>query len=128
MAERVVAVDDNREILEMMQAILAGEGYEVIVCAEGRRAYEIIRLTRPAVVLLDLLMPDLNGWAVLEQLYDDPETRRIPIIISTAAVREVERAREFLRRRNYQVLLRPFDFDALLQAIESALDAQAATG
>ncbi|HSD80913.1 MAG TPA: response regulator, partial [Solirubrobacteraceae bacterium] len=83
-AHAVAVIDDDARQLDRVSALLTAEGYEVLCAAGGEEGVEVVRRSLPAVVLLDLLMPGLDGFAVVERLREDPATASIPIVVLTA--------------------------------------------
>jgi signal transduction histidine kinase/CheY-like chemotaxis protein len=81
---RVLVVDDDPRVVDIVRQLLEGEPYEVAAAADGQEALEAITRQRPDVILLDLLMPRVDGFGVLEQLRQDPDQRSIPVIVLTA--------------------------------------------
>ncbi len=81
---RVLVVDDDPQVVDMVRQLLEDEPYEVLAAADGHEALEAIARQRPDVILLDLLMPRLDGFAVIEHLQQDPQHRSIPVIVLTA--------------------------------------------
>lgn len=81
---RVVYVDDDWEIIEMMKHFLTNEGYEVVGAVGGEKGYETVLREKPDVVLLDLMMPEVDGWKVYSQIKSHHRLKDIPIIIVTA--------------------------------------------
>ncbi|MDD5199474.1 MAG: response regulator [Terrimicrobiaceae bacterium] len=79
----VLVVDDDPAVRELMSRSLTKEGYEVQVAADGRAGLELARVAKPAVIVLDVLMPGMDGWAVLSELKNDPELHSIPVILAT---------------------------------------------
>lgn len=90
---RIVIVDDERELATMLSHALSDEGYDVIVCVESRDALRCIKEHRPNVVILDVVMPDTDGFEVLRQLRNDPDGQRVPVILMSAAWRQHEKQR-----------------------------------
>jgi two-component system alkaline phosphatase synthesis response regulator PhoP len=80
----VLAVDDERDLLDLMGIHLTRAGCEVITAASGRDALETIRLRRPDLVLLDLMLPDIDGFAICEILRRQAATASLPIVIVSA--------------------------------------------
>jgi len=80
----VVAIDDDETALTLADAALAPAGWSVLTATGGAEGIELVRRSRPDIVLLDLLMPGLDGFTVAEQLRADPELAEIPIIVMTA--------------------------------------------
>ena len=79
----VVVIDDDPLDLDLVEAVLAPEGYTVVRAASGEEGVRLVRQENPLVVLLDLLMPDMDGFEVAERLSADPETASVPIIVLT---------------------------------------------
>jgi two-component system alkaline phosphatase synthesis response regulator PhoP len=92
---RVVVVEDEQDVAELIRYNLAREGYEVVLAANGADALRLIQGARPDIVLLDIMVPQLNGWEVCRRLKQDPETRGIPVIMVTGRVEEGDKVLGF---------------------------------
>lgn len=79
----VLVIDDDPVILELMEAVLRPEGFEVLKAKDGRHGLQIARERNPDLVVLDLLMPDMNGFEVADEMHGCPETASIPIVVLT---------------------------------------------
>jgi len=90
---RVLVIDDEAPIRLLCRVNLEAEGMEVLEAPDGPSGIEQARDENPDVVLLDVMIPGLDGWGVAEQLLDDPRTNRIPIIFLTARAELRDRAR-----------------------------------
>ena len=90
---RVLVIDDEAPIRLLCRVNLEAEGIEVLEAADGRSGLDLARAEHPDVVLLDVMMPGLDGWRVAEELLEDDETRGIPIIFLTARAEFRDRAR-----------------------------------
>jgi len=90
---RVLVIDDEAPIRLLCRVNLEAEGMKVFEAADGPTGLEQAREHVPDVVLLDVMMPGLDGWRVAEQLLDDPDTRGIPIVFLTARAELRDRAR-----------------------------------
>lgn len=90
---RVLIVDDDAPIRLLCKVNLEAEGMEVLEAADGVSGYEAARSERPDVVLLDVMLPRMDGWQVAEQLLEKAETAEIPIIFLTARAEVADRAR-----------------------------------
>jgi CheY-like chemotaxis protein len=83
MATKVVVVEDDQLIQRMYEKIFKFEKLDVYLASNGEEGIELIRKIKPTVVLLDIMMPKMNGIEVLEKLKLDPETKKIPVIMLT---------------------------------------------
>ena len=120
---RIALINDDTAFLELMRELLQEiEGYEVLICKEGDKAYEHVKAQRPDLIILDIRMGGEEvGWTVLELLTLDPETRPIPLLVCSAAIRDLQEHEPLLRRYGVDVLPKPFDLDALLEKVGAAL-------
>jgi DNA-binding response OmpR family regulator len=92
-ATRVLVIDDEPPIRLLCRVNLEAEGMEVLEAADGPSGLDQARKERPDVVLLDVMMPGLDGWRVAEHLLDDERTKSIPIVFLTARAEFRDRAR-----------------------------------
>jgi DNA-binding response OmpR family regulator len=90
---RVLVIDDEAPIRLLCRVNLEAEGMQVLEAADGPAGLDTARAERPDVVLLDVMMPGLDGWRVAEELLEDPTTRTIPIVFLTARAELRDRAR-----------------------------------
>ena len=90
---RVLVIDDEAPIRLLCRVNLEAEKMEVLEAADGRTGLDLAREERPDVILLDVMMPGLDGWRVAEELLDDPRTKSIPIVFLTARAELRDRAR-----------------------------------
>lgn len=81
MSAKVLIVEDDQLIQRMYSKIFTFEKYEVITASDGEEGLEKARATKPTIILLDVMMPKMNGMQVLEKLKADPDTKHIPVII-----------------------------------------------
>lgn len=81
---KILAVDDEPELTDLMQYHLVRAGHDVTVASNGWEAIHSVRANRPDIILLDLMLPDLDGFGVCEILRRDPKTATIPIVIVSA--------------------------------------------
>jgi DNA-binding response OmpR family regulator len=93
MPTKVLVIDDEAPIRLLCRVNLEAEGMDVLEAADGPSGLEKARAERPDVVLLDVMMPGLDGWRVAEELLDDPRTEAIPIVFLTARAELRDRAR-----------------------------------
>jgi DNA-binding response OmpR family regulator len=113
---RILVVDDDRVIQQLLKVNLELEGYAVEVADDGEEALAQFELFRPDLVLLDIMMPKLDGWEVCRRLKSDPDSARVPIVLLSARAQEadVQRGTE-LGVAAY--VTKPFDPISLLDLI-----------
>jgi CheY-like chemotaxis protein len=119
----VLVVDDNRDMMHFYRRATDGTSYRIVHVKEERRLFEVIETTAPDVIVLDIMLPEVDGWELLIRLYENPRTRRIPVIVCTV-VRERDLALS-LGAADY--LLKPVRPSEFRQALDRAL-AQAPAG
>jgi len=90
-AERILVIDDEPDLLELVRINLLQAGYRVETADSGRRGLELLRRSKPDLVILDLMLPDLSGTELCRQVRSDSELARTPIIMLTAKADEVDR-------------------------------------
>lgn len=91
MGKRILVVDDDREIARLLRAYLEQNGYQVIVAYDGAKALQAIRQERPDLVVLDLMLPDRDGWEVTRLVRSDPALAATPIVMLTARVEDQDK-------------------------------------
>lgn len=120
---KILVVDDQRDLADMLQHALTDQGYDVTTCNSGREAVGLIKSVQPAAVLLDVMMPETDGFAVLRELRDDSYGQQVPVILMSAAWRTQEKQRHIgttLSIAPTVVLPKPFalaDLDKCLQQL-----------
>ncbi len=80
---KVLVIDDEQTVRDLMRRFLAREGFDVITASDGREGLELARQLRPALITLDVLMPEFDGWSVLQELKADAELAQIPVLMLT---------------------------------------------
>ena len=119
-ARRVLVVDDERSIRLLCRVNLIASGMEVMEASNGREGLELARRERPDLVLLDVMMPELDGWTVARELAADEQTREIPIVFLTARADPADRRLgEQLGGVGYVV--KPFDPVTIGEFVEDVL-------
>jgi CheY-like chemotaxis protein len=122
MPKRILVVDDEVPIADLLSQALADEGYETHKVVQSLRVYDAVREHQPDLILLDLMMPYLNGQDELRLISMDPESkRRIPVIVVTAMV-DAKREEETLRQYGVtDIVLKPFDLNALVRLVKRTI-------
>jgi signal transduction histidine kinase/DNA-binding response OmpR family regulator len=113
---RILVVDDEPDTLDFIRQTLASEGYETTAAHNGREALDAMARDRPDLVLLDIMMPELSGFEVLEAMARDASTSNIPVVVLTARGDDVD-ARNGLALGARRYLSKPFDVRALVAEI-----------
>jgi CheY-like chemotaxis protein len=120
-----MAVDDDPVIRGLLEVNLEMEGYEVVCAVDGQDALDKVRADPPDLILLDVMMPNVNGWQVAEALKGDPATRHIPVVFLSARAMEADvRKGEELGVESY--VTKPFDPIDLMALVDKLLQEQAA--
>ena len=81
--QKILLVEDDSFLSNIYQTKFTKEGYQVVVAGDGEEALKAVKIKKPDIILLDVLLPKLDGFAVLEKLKKDPETKDIPVILLT---------------------------------------------
>ena len=115
MTVKILVVEDDPSVRGLLQTLLSAEGYDVATASDGLAGLVKATSSPPALVLLDLMMPDLGGVRVLEEMRDDPELSDIPVIVVTGKVDAVPSMRSLLGEDN--VFLKPFAVGELLARV-----------
>jgi two-component system response regulator VicR len=115
----ILIVDDEFLIAETLSEVVSSCGYQAIAAANGEQGLAQARAHRPALVLLDYMMPILDGLQTLDQLRADPVLAGLPVIMMTAAPKGLPSG----RRLWDELLLKPFDADQLIRAIQRLIGA-----
>jgi len=117
---KILVVDDEEKNVKLMEAILLPRGYEIVKAYNGEEALQQVAKQAPDLILLDVMMPIMNGFDVCKKLKDDPETRLIPIVIMTA-LGQVEDRVKGIEAGADDFLTKPVNRDELLARIQTSL-------
>ena len=118
---RLLIADDDPMVLDVVCQLLEGEGFEIDTACNGREALAAVEQQAPALILLDLLMPEVDGFSVMEQLGRNPRTRDIPIIVLTAKTLSSGEEEELRARARAVLTKQGFQRDELLSEVRGAL-------
>lgn len=118
--KRILVIDDLPENVYMLQDRLEHEGYEVLTAYDGKGGIEKAREELPDLILLDVMMPDINGFEVCKTLVNEEQTSNIPIILVTAKT-DAEDTKEGLDAGAFDYIKKPFNKIELLARVRSAL-------
>ncbi len=117
----IVYIEDDPEMIDLVSLIVNKRGFHVKGAHGGRHGLDIVKKERPTLILLDLMMPDMDGWDVYQQLKSEEETRDIPVIIITAKAQSIDRVLGLHIAKVDDYISKPFRPQELLDSIEHVL-------
>lgn len=120
MKKKILIIDDYPETVDLLRAVLEGEGYDVTFSYSGIEGLNRARKDQPDLVLLDVLLPKIDGYKICKMLKFDERYKEIPVIILTSRASELDREKG-LRVGANDYLFKPFDIPALLEIIKNNL-------
>ena len=119
MKKKIMIVDDEEGIVELVTAILEEEGYEVITAMDGKECLEKLKKVKPDLILLDMMMPGMSGREVCEKIRKNPKTKNLKIVFLTVA-RFSEMGKGVLKKLNVlDYITKPFDNKDLVRRIKN---------
>ena len=118
--QTVLVVDDDKDILELVAFRLERAGYDVLTAENGEQALALARESQPALVVLDVMMPSMTGYDVVEALRADDRTRDVPVIMLTARVQDADVSRGFDAGAD-DYIRKPFSPQELRARVEAVL-------
>ncbi len=123
LALKVLVVDDDREMVELIQLFLTNAGYETISAFSGEEALESTFRDKPDLILLDIMMPKIDGWEVFRRLKNDPQTKGIPVAFITARTQNIDRMIGLSVMKADGYITKPFSKKELLDEVKRMLEA-----
>jgi len=117
----ILVVDDEPGLIEILQIKLESEGYRVIGASQGLDALEEMRAENPELVILDVMMPGMNGWQVLERKGADPQIAQIPVILLTVLAEDMD-VMKGLEKGAIEYITKPFDLAHLVSTVKLLLE------
>ena len=118
---RIIVVDDNEDILEIIKLILEGYDYEVITLADGNLLIDQMKLFKPDLILLDIMLGNMDGRELCKAMRENNETKDIPVIFVSASHSLSERF--MAMGSNVDFLAKPFDINELIDKVAMSLSA-----
>lgn len=121
MAKRILVIDDDENIQDMLQVILAAKGYLVDIAYDGRQAISKLKQNRPDLLITDLTMPVMDGWALLIALKRDPSYASLPVLVITSSqeMQHVEKAKK-MGVESY--IVKPFEPEKVLRIVRHLIE------
>jgi DNA-binding response OmpR family regulator len=121
-ARRVIYIEDEPEMVDLVRLILKRKNYEVIGADGGREGLDMVRRLLPDVVLLDLMMPDMDGWEVYQQLRAEESTRDIPVIVITAKAQNIDKVLGLHIAKVNDYISKPFSPKELVDSLQKVFE------
>jgi two-component system response regulator VicR len=119
--KHIICVEDEAEMIDLIRLILSHHGFEVKGANGGKEGLEIIRKELPDLVLLDLMMPDMDGWEVYQQMKADDATKGIPVIVVTAKAQSIDKVLGLHIAKVDDYIAKPFSPQELVNSVENVL-------
>jgi DNA-binding response OmpR family regulator len=124
--KKVVCIEDELEMIELVKLILGRNKFDVVGAVGGQEGLDRISETKPDLVLLDLMMPEMDGWEVYQKMKASEEMRDIPVIVVTAKAQSIDRVLGLHIARVNDYITKPFGPQELLDSVERVLHNQSA--
>jgi len=122
MTRKILAVDDEPSIVKLVSTALTMRGYEVVTAYDGQNALDKVALEKPDLIVLDIMMPKMDGREVARRLSKDPKTAKIPIVF-LSAIGDLDSQLSTLEElKDVEYLTKPFDVKELGDYVEAMLD------
>lgn len=119
--KHIICIEDEPDMIELLLIILRRKGYQVSGASGGRDGLRMVRELKPDLVLLDLMMLDMGGWEVYQQMKADEETRHIPVIIVTAKAQSIDKVLGLHIAKVDDYITKPFSPSELLDRVTNVL-------
>jgi DNA-binding response OmpR family regulator len=120
-SKKVIYFEDDKDMVELVRIILGREGYQVEGIAEGQAGIKAVQQNSPDVILLDLMLPDMDGWEIFRQLKHDESTAEIPVIVITAKAQSIDKVLGLEIAKVDDYISKPFRPNELVDRVEEVL-------
>ncbi len=117
----VICIEDEPEMIDLVKLILGRKGFDLVGAVGGREGIEAVRRLKPDLVLLDLMMPDMDGWEVYQQMKADDALKDIPVIVVTAKAQSIDKVLGLHIAKVDDYVTKPFGPQELLQSVNKVL-------
>ena len=124
---RLIYIEDEEEMIDLVRLILSRKGMEVTGALGGREGLESVREQLPDLILLDLMMPDMDGWDVYHHIKADEVTRNIPVIVITAKAQSIDKVLGLHIAKVDDYISKPFSPQELIDSVEKVLRLRASS-
>ena len=119
---KVVCIEDEPEMIELIKLILRRRNFELIGAVGGREGLSTVRKVKPDLVLLDLMMPDMDGWEVYQQMKADEDLSDIPVIVVTAKAQSIDKVLGLHIAKVDDYVTKPFGTKELIASVKKVLN------
>lgn len=119
--KRILCIEDEPEMIDLIRLILGRRGFEVSGAAGGTAGIKAVREQLPDLVLLDLMMPDMDGWEVYQQMKANESTRNIPVIVVTAKAQNIDKVLGLHIAKVDDYISKPFSPQDLMNSVEKII-------
>jgi len=117
----VICIEDEPEMIDLIRLILGRKGFDLVGAIGGQEGIDAVRQLKPDLVLLDLMMPDMDGWEVYQQMKADDELKSIPVIVVTAKAQSIDKVLGLHIAKVDDYVTKPFGPQELLQSVNKVL-------
>ena len=122
MAEKILVVDDDREMVELIELFLSNAGFLTLSAFSGEEALEKTFKEKPDLILLDIMMPKIDGWEVLRRIKNDPEVQDTPVAFITARTQNIDKMIGLSVMKAAGYITKPFSKQELLTEVRRIID------
>jgi two-component system response regulator VicR len=120
-SKKVIYFEDDTDMVELVRLILGREGYQIQGVAEGQAGIIAVQQSSPDIVLLDLMLPDMDGWEIYRQLKRDESTASIPVIVITAKAQSVDKVLGLEIAKVDDYISKPFSPQELVDRVKKVV-------
>jgi two-component system response regulator VicR len=122
--KRILCIEDEPEMIDLIRLILGRRGFNVVGAAGGKEGLDKARQDPPDLILLDLMMPDMDGWEVYQQIKADDRTKKIPVIVVTAKAQSIDKVLGLHIAKVDDYIAKPFSPQELMESVDKVFDAE----
>jgi two-component system response regulator VicR len=123
----ILCIEDEQEMIDLIRLILNRRGYDVKGANSGLEGLKLIKKERPDLILLDLMMPDMDGWEVYQKMKADEKMKNIPVIVVTARAQSIDKVLGLHIAKVDDYIAKPFSPHELMNSVEKVLSGQKGT-
>ena len=120
-AKIILCIEDEQEMIDLIRLILSRRGFDVRGANSGEEGLKIIHEAHPDLVLLDLMMPDMDGWEVYQKMKGDETTKNIPVVVVTAKAQSIDKVLGLHIAKVDDYIAKPFSPQELLTSVDNVL-------